>query len=310
MNQEDLIKRIEHAKHDIKMRVRAVVLDPISAMNISGAHTTSYVQEQGPVHKDIISKAQFIMKEFSEKWRDTSCSEDDQILQMKTHIARVSQEYIPQIQSIALFYQDCINHKYYFSDSEDGQRALKLMIKSVSKVEKVCLDLSKLFSDSDKPEVAINKQQNLLSMLQEVLDDIQADVQYVNEVGVASFELSTDKDIFQNHVLLNIQENIDKHAFGTKDFKKKHIWERIVSVEIREKPDLFEIRISNNGCPFKGKPEKIFDYGYCHGEAKHSGIGLNSAKEHMRQLGGDILFQSTPKELFTVHFIISLPKVK
>lgn len=303
---EDLILRIERGKHDITMRIRGIVLDPIEAINSKDAASSDYFSEQREMNLHIQNEARAIMSEFSKKWRDINCPEDSQLAQMKRQLSRISDEFIPRIKRIVSFYEMCCEHKNYFSDSENGNWALRRMSKATERVDKVCSDLARIGKDSSEnpSEISIN----LLETIQEILDDIMANVIYEDELRLSTIEVKTDKDIFQNHVLLNIQENIGKHAFGTAKFKNKHIWEKIVFVTVEELPEHFLLRIANNGAPFQGKPEKIFEYGYCHGENKHSGIGMNSALTYMKQLGGDIRFESTPNAVYTVSFCLLLPK--
>lgn len=305
MTKTELINTIEMAKHDIKMRVRAVVLDPIDAMSEEGAATSDYYDEQGKQHKQILKQAEWIMEVFSKKWRNVKSTEDEQLAQLEDNISSMTSSVIPQIKTIAAYYKKCLKNKYFFSDSDSGSLARTKMTKAVAKYEKVCLDLSKIGNASDSVD---QSKLNLLATLQEILDDINAYVYYKDEVSFSEIEVSTDKDIFQNRVLLNIQENANKHAFGTREWKNKHLWEKEVRVAYKSTPKFHVVTISNNGTPFKGKEEKIFDTGYCYGEQKHSGYGLNSAKVHMQKLGGDIQFASTPHDEFTVCFTLKLPK--
>ena len=303
---EELIHKIERGKHDITMRIRGIVLDPIEAINSNDAASSDYFSEQRDKNYRILNEARAIMAEFSKKWRDVKSPEDIQLEQMKHQLSRISDEFIPEIKRIVSFYEMCCKHKNYFLDSENGNWALRRMSKATERVDKVCADLARIGNDASENPTEIKL--NLLETIQEVLDDIMANVVYEDELRFSTIEFKTDKDIFQNHVLLNIQENISKHAFGTAEFKNKHVWQKIVLVTVEDLQDHFLLRIANNGAPFKGKPEKIFEYGYCHGENKHSGVGLNSALTYMKQLGGDIRFESTPNADYTVSFYLVLPK--
>lgn len=303
---EELIRRIEHGKHDITMRIRGIVLDPIEAMNAKGAASSDYYSEHGDMNPRIKAEAHSIMTEFSKKWRNVNCPVDEQLAQMQVQLSKIITDYIPRIKKIVSFYALCSEHKNYYEDSENGNWALGRMSKAAERVDKVCADLAKIGGDT--PAASDSERVNLLETVQEVLDDIMADVIYEDERRLSTMEISIEKEVFQNHVLLNIQENIGKHAFGTKSFKKKHVWEKVVLVSMNDLPNRLLLRIANNGSPFKGKPEKIFDYGYCHGENKHSGVGMNSAQNYMKQLGGDIRFESTPDSTYKVTFILELPK--
>lgn len=234
MSKEELINTIEMAKHDITMRVRAVVLDPIDAMSEDGAATPEYFREQGKKHEDTLLLAKSIMSTFAKKWRDVKSPEDEQLEQLKRQVAYISSDVIPQIEKITKYYKICDKHKYYFSDNEDGNWARTRMAKAISSSEKVCADLKKIGDVSDSVKQATL---NLLDLLQDVLDDIRAYVVYKDEVNFSSVEVSTDRDILQHRVLANIQENANRHAFGTRAWKYKHLWEKKVLVTYKKTKD-------------------------------------------------------------------------
>lgn len=309
LTKKELIERIEMGKHDIKMRVRAIVLDPIQSMSIGSgdAASESYYKEQGRKHEVILKTAESIMLFFSEKWRSSGSPEDEQIEQLNNYLSDVVVKRIPEIRTVVSFYRLCLDKRYYFTDTDDGNDAMTMMKASVDNLETVCKDLEELGNVSpDKP--LNNYNYNLLEILQEILDGIKAAyVIYNNEVVVSTYEIDTDKDVFQNRVLLNIRENIEKHAFGTRAYKEKHVWEKKVVVSVKKANDSYSVSISNNGTPFRGDPHKVFDFGYCFGEQKHSGVGLNSAYVHMKQLGGRIEFKSLPLDEFPVSFVINIP---
>ena len=304
---KELIQRIEMGKHDIKMRVRAIVLDPIQSMDEEKAASVSYFQEIGKRHDATLKTAESIMDFFSKKWRDINLPEEKQVEQMKSHLLEVTEKWIPRIKDVVSFYKSCLSKRYFFADTDEGREAMTLMDAAVNNVVVVCKDLQELDIVSPADPIHSSKY-NLLDIVQEILDGLKsAYVLYDNEVKVSTFEIETDVKILQNRILLNIRENIEKHAFGTRAFKDKHVWEKRVLVSIMESSGFYTVSISNNGSPFKGDPQKIFDYGYCHGDQKHSGIGLNSAFLHMQQLGGSIEFKASPVGDYPVTFILKLP---
>lgn len=307
LSAKELIQRIEMGKHDIKMRVRAITLDPIQSMDDEKAASVSYLKDNERVHNETLEYAESIMDFFSKKWRDISLSDEKQVEQMRSHLSAVTDKWIPRIKKVVSFYESCLSKRYYFADTEEGKEAMTLMEAAVRDVVSVCKDLQELDIVSPADPIHSSKY-NLLDIIQEILDGIKsAYVIYDNEVKVSTYEIETDVSIFQNRVLLNIRENIEKHAFGTKSFKDKHVWEKKVHVSIKELKGFYTIAISNNGSPYKGEPSKIFDYGYCYGEQKNSGIGLNSALVHMQQLGGNIEFIASPIGDYPVTFVLKLP---
>lgn len=303
----DLIKFIETNKHDVTMRVRSVVLDPIQAMNRPGATTDSYNREIGLKGEEIKNLALDIMSFFAKKWRNPDDSAEQQLLSIRKNLADVSSIIIPKIKQVVTFYTYCSSKKYLFSGTDKGNKALEKMTMSVSSCERVCESLLRL--EGENTEYHENKQTcNLLEILQEGLDSIEAEVNYVKEWETSKISVSIDPEIFLNHVLINVKENINTHAFGTNTFKQKYVWEKKVCIEVQDGDSQISILVDNNGEPFKGDITKVFEYGYCHGEKKHSGIGMHSIKKSMTELGGDVEFKKSSKPDYTTTYKLVLKK--
>lgn len=303
----ELIEFIETNKHVVTMRVRSVVLDPIEAMNESGAASDSYKREVGRQNEDINNLAVEIMSFIDKKWRNPNESVEQQLQSMRKNMEDLKSVIIPKIKHVVTFYSQCSAKKYLFSDSGKGNQALEKMTKAVSLCERVCESLLKLEGNND--ECRDNKQAcNLLEILQEGLDSIDAEVSYVKEWDMSRITVSIDPDIFLNHVLINIKENINTHAFGTLKFRQKYVWEKKVCVEVQDNDTQICILIHNNGEPFKGDFSKVFEYGYCHGEKKHSGIGMHSIKKCMRKFNGDVEFGTSNKSNYTTNYKLTIRK--
>ena len=303
----ELLKVIETNKHDVIMRVRSVVLDPIQSMNRPGAATDAYKQEVGNKNKEINDLAQEIMSFFAEKWRNPDDSEEKQLHFMRQKVAYVVSNIIPKIRDVVEFYKLCSSKKYFFSKTDKGKSALRKMTRSTSRCDGVCESLLRM--EGDKAENnETQKYCNLIEILQEGLDSIDAEVKYINEWESSKIVVSINRDIFLEHVLINIKENINTHAFGTLKYKHKFIWEKTVCVEIDENESMITILISNNGEPFCGDISKVFEYGYCYGEKKHSGIGMHSIKKSMTELGGDVMFMKLSNPPYTTTYKILLKK--
>ena len=307
MSVNEIIDMIEVNKHDITMRLRRVVLDPISAMIREGAATSIYYSENANSNKKIKEQATHIMNLFCKKWRNQNSTDDEQLSQMLEMIRKVNEEIILQIKEIVEYYKYCIVQKHYFAATESGTKALQRMTKAVNNSDGVCKDLLRLDSVESDDNKNIQKY-CLLELLQEYLDDIDAEVIYVNECNVFSFQILIDKEKFQNHVLINISNNIQNHAFGTQDFANKPLWEKEVNIDIKDVNNNYIITIKNNGEVYKGDSSRIFDYGYCYGKLKNNGIGMHSARKSMKELGGSIEFISTPNDKYHVSLILTIPK--
>lgn len=302
----ELLKFIETNKHDVTMRVRSVVLDPIQSMNRPNAATDSYFHEVGKKNEEINSLAQDVMSFFAKKWRNPNDSEENQLKTMRQNMKEVASVIIPKIKQIVDFYALCSSKKYYFAITDKGKKALERMTISTSSCERVCESLLRLEGEESENNGS-QKRCNLLEILQDGLDSIDAEVKYVKEWESSKISVFINPNVFLDHVLINIKENINTHAFGTNKFQQKYVWEKKVCVEIDENESNISILISNNGEPFNGDTSKVFEYGYCHGEKKHSGIGMHSIKKSMKELGGDVDFikSSNPKYTTTYKLIIS-----
>lgn len=307
---QELIKKIEMNKHDIVMRVRAVVKDPIAYMNRKDAATQTYFQEQKKENDKIIQMSDSIMLVFAEKWRNVKSSESEQLQQMMDMIKKVTSDIIPQIKTVVSFYDACVKKSYYFSSTNAGDSAKKKFSMAIKMADVVCRDLMTLEDvDTEESRKSNNLQPfNLLLALQEVLDDIEADVKYEDEYDFSLIDVLGNRKEFVDHVLLNIKENVNKHAFGTSSRKKKHIWEKKVYVKVTQDDNHCFVSISNNGESFTGREDKIFEYGYCYGEKKCNGIGMHSAREHMRAMNGDLEFKTMKSGQYRVTHLITLPK--
>ena len=280
---QELLKKIEMNKHDIVLRVRAIVKDPIDYMNRKDAATELYFQEQGERIVLFQQKAGEIMALFTTKWRNVDDSEKEQLKQMRATIKKVTTKIIPEMKQIVAFYNECYQKNYYFSGNNAGDNAKKKFIKAVSLADGVYDDLLSLKSPirSESESNQARQSYNLLLALQEVLDDIEADVSYLHEYEMSLIEVAGDRKSFIDRVLLNIKENIANHAFGTYSFKGKHIWEKKVRVMVSPIDSLYQISISNNGEKFK---------------------------EHMRAMGGELEFKTAPSGEYNVIHVLKIPK--
>lgn len=303
---EELVRFIETNKHDITMRLRAIVLTPITLINRPNAAEQLYFSEKGIENDSIKKDATAVMQEFGEKWRNENSATEEQLAQMRSHIAKIPTHIIPAIHRIVGFYALCKEKKYYFSNTDNGNMALKKMSAAVRDMDKVCDDLLKL--DVIDEQENDYKFFNLLELLQEGFDDILATIEYRDILKIADYQVNVDREKFLNHVLINLRENMNNHAFGTSLFQKKHIWERKVLVDVAVSNENYVIRVCNNGEPFLGDPAKVYEYGYCHGSKKQNGIGMYSAKKNIEEMGGTIEFQSYYSKEYTVEHIITIPR--
>lgn len=308
-NQEikELIEFIEANKHDVKMRVRSIVLDPIESINRPDAATDSYYNEVGSQNFKIEEQAQNIMSFFAEKWRNVDDIEEIQLSSLYENLKKVTNIIIPQIKEVVGYYSYCAEKKHFFCSSKKGEKALEKMLIASSMCNRICDSLRRLGEHEAKKEKKIVVF-NLLELLQEGLDDINAEVKYEKEWECSSIKVNVDPDLLLNHVLINIKDNINNHAFGTSLYRNKYIWDKKVVVAITENKSSYFVTISNNGAPFEGDVSKVFDYEYSYGEMKHSGIGMASIKKNMIKMGGDADFYVAPNPEFSTTYKLTIKK--
>ena len=302
---DEYIKVVETNKHDITLSLRRLVLDPVYRMYRSG--TDLYFRERGAEHERIKSRAEEIMGFFEKKWYNPANSEQQKEDSIKDNLNRVTTNIIPCIKEIVEFYKSCHPQKHYFTDDNTGEEAMKLFGNSVNLCEKLCDRLKNLYPDNKESNTEI-AMCNLLELLQKGLDDIDAEVRYVDEWENSEILIRTDENEFLDHVLCNIKDNIERHGFGTQEFRNKYVWEKNVDVKIDDDGDFWSVFISNNGATFTGDTTKVFDYGYFHGTMRHSGIGMNSIKNTMKRLGGDVEFGKSVNSSFSTTYKLLIRK--
>ncbi len=180
------------------------------------------------------------------------------------------------------------------------------------RAEPLCVNLEKIDSIKyGEPEWF-----NLRNVISEVLyDDIAND--YTGNSFIhpyfyfedGSVEVYMEKNGFQTHVLRNIIDNFKKHAFcDWDDFNKK----KLVGVWCESGEDKILLDFLNNGNPFEGDVNYVFEYGK--GDGKGDGIGLYSAKRFLDNY--DAKIEMLPRDVVVneydgvaeVVFRITIPK--
>ena len=290
MTTQELIQDIESNKHDITLRLRRVVLDPIKALLLDGVATSEFSLEQGQKSKEILANANSIMDFFSKKWNNPDDSEDNQLEALREGIKKSTEIIIPEIENVIIpFYNLCFENKHYFSMPFEANRAYKRILQSISSVESVINGVRNLEKIKSSETMKLSEY-SILELLQEGLDEIDAIVTYNDEYEKSFIKVKIDKDEFLSHVLANIKENIETHAFGTSAFAGKSLTEKKVMIDIVSTHSSLYVTIANNGTPFKGDFKKVFDHGYFHGSKGHTGTGMYSLRKTMQELGGDAEF--------------------
>ena len=305
---KDQIERIHRNKHNMIPIVRLVVLQPIDCLMRPDALSSRVpvdVKDHLPVVK---RKADSIMNELKNLGSAQSDNPSTQLLQLKEQISSIQKQVIPNIIEIVSFYSELYEKGYYFASTVSGKTARKRIIDSKEQLEIVCDGLQSL-NDTEASSNGISCV--LFQLVERVFDGtdyLDANIEYLIDDRGKSYNIILDESIFSKKVLSNIKWNIQSHAFPKNNYKNTLVTKKIVRVKIEEENNYVRIIIDNNGAPFKGDETKVFDYGYCYGPSRHTGLGLNSAKLYMNSIGGDLAFQAVPESDFRVRYVITIKK--
>lgn len=299
------IEEIHRNKHNMIPVVKLAVFEPIECLCEPANLTTDFPSalfEEINERKELAES----IRSFLPSIGNISCQESEIVACLENQIKHVTNVIVPQIESFASFFLQFKDKDFYFADSEDGNRAKTLIEKAPHRCKISCQGLLKLSSALSNEDNSDIEPVNIIGILQNVFDDLD-NATVIYHCNDRKLETKIDKGAFVSNVLINLSENIKRHAFPYAQFKDKLVVDKIVDIVVTEKDGFINIRISNNGLPFKGHISKLFDAGYHAGEFGRTGYGLSSAKKILLQLGGDIVF--SPIEDFQVSFLITIPKI-
>ena len=137
-------------------------------------------------------------------------------------------------------------------------------------------------------------------VVEEVFDELD-NINVIYKCSDRDLQICTNKADFQTEVLHNIAEDIKRHALPYAEYANKLVIDKVVEIQITKDDDKVLIRVSNNGNPFKGNTDNLFNAGYHSGKYGRTGFGLASAKQFMQKIGGDIQF--SPVNNYQVSFL-------
>ena len=304
MDIDNWIEEVHRNKHNMIPVVKLAVLKPIDALLESSNRASDFPSTLLPEIEARKVIADTIMS-FLSSIGDTEVGHESQVDLLEKQIRHLVNTIIPQIKSFSLFFSQFKDKEYYFTDSEEGQRALDLVIKAPSRCEMSCQGLSTLeYGDKLYNYGGVCQFTRIIEMLEDVFDELD-NINVIYECPDRDVTVKVDRNDFESKVLFNIIENIKKHAFPFEEYKDKLVVDKIVEVAVISDSDKVVLRISNNGLPFYGNVENLFKQGYHAGKYGRTGFGLASAKQYMLNIGGNIEF--SPTEKFNVSFIITIP---
>ena len=296
------IEEVHRNKHNMIPVVKLAISKPIEALLEKTNLTNDFPISLLPVIKSKKNEADDIMSYLS-SIGSTETTKEDEVVQLEKQIEFVVNSIIPKIKEFSLFFQQFTDKDFYFAKTDGGQRVLGLVQKAPSRCEISCQGLSKLKIDSPI-SVSPNKSFRLIEVVEEVFDELD-NINVIYKCSDRELQICTSKADFQTEVLQNIAENIKRHAFPYAEYANKLVIDKIVEIQITNDDNKVIIRVSNNGNPFKGNADNLFNSGYHSGKYGRTGFGLASAKQYMQKIGGDIEF--SPVNNYQVSFLITIP---
>lgn len=296
------IEEVHRNKHNMIPVVKLAISKPIEALLETSNLTNDFPTSLLPVIKSKKTEADDIMR-FLSSIGSTETTKENEVVQLEKQIEYVVNSIIPQIKDFSTFFQQFIGKDFYFAQTEGGQRVLGLVQKAPSRCEISCEGLSKL-----KMYSPISTSHNMSFRLIEVVEDTFDELDNINVIYKCSdrdLQICINKADFQTEVLQNIAENIKRHAFPYAEYANKLVIDKVVEIQITKSDNKVLIRVSNNGIPFQGNVDNLFNSGYHSGKYGRTGFGLASAKQFMQKIGGDIQF--SPVDNYQVSFLITIP---
>lgn len=294
------IERIHTNKHNAIPAVKYVIYQPFTQFQQDGVFSPTLpvsIREKIGTYRNHAESIMLKLQQIG----NSKGSEEEQCDQLVEQIQDVEKNIVPTILGIIAFFQSLIDNPSYFGKSDLATTAFKRIIHCVLAKDSII----NLLQTLDNTNISQELETHPLYELLENLDKINADIIY--DIPNRMIEVKISKDFFKN-VIQNIKENIEKHAFPTYLYKEKNVLQKKVRVSYAEDETFHIISILNNGEPFKGDLSKVFTYGYHFGSTGHSGFGLNSAKEYLNKIGGDIEMETYSDDDFKVGFIIKIKK--
>lgn len=208
------------------------------------------------------------------------------------------------LDSFSPFFHSLVDqYAFLFPDYQDSNNiAYNRLIRFINKEEKLRKEISdfsntRIYGQFDEKSVGYVIEL-ILSSLQDVTNyvTIQSDCDYAKAVIMINV-----RD-FQEYVLTNFQSNLKEKAFYRRDNMEHKI---LVSVFMAN--NKIAIGLSNNGEPFTGEVDRVFEESYTFGENRGNGQGMYDAKQYMNHIQGDIQMRAFPNMEYPVRFVLLFP---
>ena len=302
MDLNSWIEEVHRNKHNMIPVVKLAISKPIEALLETSNLTNDFPTSLLPLIESKKTEADDIMLYLS-SIGSTESTKENEVVQLEKQIEYVVNTIIPKIKEFSSFFQQFIDKDFYFTQTDGGQRLLGLIQKAPSRCEISCQGLLKLKMDSPVSNCC-NQSFRLIEVVGEVFDELD-NINVIYKCSDRDIEICVNKADFQTEVLQNIAENIKRHAFPYAEYAYKLVIDKVVEIQITKDNNNVLIRVSNNGNPFQGNVDNLFNSGYHSGKYGRTGFGLASAKQFMQKIGGDIQF--SPINNYQVSFLITIP---
>lgn len=295
-NLVSVMNKLREHKHNYAGDFGIVVSTPLrSLMKEMLSNPEAFTQEE----RDTIFRYYDLSTELRGSYEILGWSIDEQL-------SRIKDPLIPQLEKNAELFKSIAGSDIQFKDTL-LQRKLGM---ALSETEAFIVHLLKIESiDYGSPDPF-----PLFDVVEAVFDRENENkgclghepimVETTNKWRFDETNVFLNKDGFCKYFLGNIIKNLEYHAF--KDFDKKVKKVRISVWEDESDSHRINLMIENNGHPFFGDTDKVFEARIGDG----SGIGLHSARQYLEHFDSTIKMETRndPDEEYKVLFKINLPK--
>lgn len=297
------IEEVHRNKHNMIPVVKMAISKPIYALMEPECRTNDFPQSLLTEIEKKKAEADEIMT-FLSSIGDADSGTGTTADILYKQVRHVIDTIIPQIQSFSSFFSKFKDKEYYFSESKEGQRALGLIIKAPLRCEMSCQGLYTLGRSEEQKKVTDSQAIRACEIVEDAFDELD-NINVIYKFQNRDITINVERDDFESKVLMNIVENIKRHAFPFEEYKDKLVVDKKVEVSLTSNSDSVILCISNNGAPFEGNIENLFKQGYHAGKYGRTGFGLASAKQYMLEIGGNIEFSLNENN--ETSFLITIP---
>ena len=248
------------------------------------------------------------MLEIYNKWRKSIIDVplDDMLSDeiIKTNIDLIVRRGNELLDTFSPFFHSLVDkYAFLFPDHQDGNNVaynrLIGFINDEEKLRKEIMSFSNTKSYRPFEEISINY---VLALIQQSLQEITTYVSIMSNYNYSNDVIIMNSSDFDEYVLKNFISNLKEKAY----YRREHTKRKIL-ISVSQQNQKIAIGLSNNGEPFNGDVNRVFEERYTYGENKGSGQGLFDAKQYMNYIHGDIQMKVFPYMEYPVRFALLFP---